>query len=166
MKKYMLAVALLLSVAGAAAGNDSCGAVVSTPVVEVCPPPAPVCTPAPADCAAPAQVAVSRDPEVYYEVPVMKKVKAQEVYTVNEKRTKVEMEVKTKIVKPNSPRLVRTARGGSGSRPMKVHKDLPREKTYLKPMKTVYEVPVTKTRDITIDVEEKTLVPASKMNMR
>lgn len=164
MKKYMLVVALLLSVAGFSAANDACGTVVSTPV-QTCPPPAPVCTPAPAACAAPAQAAVSRDPEVYYEVPVTKKVKAQEVYTVNEKRTKVEMEVKTRLTKPNAPRIVRSAKNPNG-RPMKVHKDLPREQTYLKPLKTVYEVPVTKTREITIEVEEKTLVPASKMRFR
>lgn len=176
MNKILLAAAVVLGVtASVFAADGDCGPVVSEPLPiagSVCPAPvevpavcaapvAPVC-PAPAT---PAPVcAASSEPEVYYEVPVQKKIFVDEAYTVEVKRTKVEKEVRTKLIKPNSPRLARVATGNRMD--MRIHKDVHREKRYLKPVKVTYTEPVTKTRKIPVVVEETTLVPATKMRGR
>ncbi|MCD8351786.1 MAG: hypothetical protein LUC93_14355 [Planctomycetaceae bacterium] len=100
--------------------------------------------------------------DVYYEVPVTKTIVADEVYTAMEKRTRTIHEVKVKTVKPNSARLARPVTPSRGVMPV-MTKEKERQKVYLDPYKEKYEVPVTKTRKIKIQVEEKQLIPASKM---
>ena len=149
MKKLFLASVLFLA-GSAAFAADEC-AVVSTPV----------CDPMPSVCSAPAAGELEN---VYYEVPVRKKIVLDEVYTVEEKRTKIEKEVRTKTINPNSPRVARVVKGNTAT--VKLHRDLHREETYIQPVKVVYTVPVTKTRKVTAEVEEMELIPASKMHRR
>ncbi|MCD8138486.1 MAG: hypothetical protein LUE17_01685 [Planctomycetaceae bacterium] len=103
--------------------------------------------------------------DVYYEVPVTKTIIADEVYTAMEKRTRTVHEVKVKTVKPTSARLARSVTPSRGVTPV-MNKEKERQKVYLDPYKEKYEVPVTKTRKIKLQVEEKQLIPASKMKGR
>lgn len=119
--------------------------VVSTPISSTC-------APAPTTC----QTTTSA-PEVFYQVPVKKKVWAEEQYTVNEKHVEHAKEVITKIIEPNRPRAARVAKK-TGS-PVVAYKDPHHEKTYLKPIKIETIVPVTKTRKVAVEIEEQTLIP-------
>ncbi len=103
--------------------------------------------------------------DVYYEVPVKKTIIADEVYTAMEQRTRTVHEVKVKTVKPNSARLARPVTPSRGVMPV-MTKEKERQKVYLDPYKEKYEVEVTKTRKIKLQVEEKQLIPASKMKGR
>lgn len=100
--------------------------------------------------------------DVYYEVPVTKTIIADEIYTKMEKRSRTIHEVKVKTVKPNSARLARPVTPSRGVVAV-MTKEKERQKVYLEPHKEQYEVPVTKTRKIKLQVEEKQLIPASKM---
>lgn len=96
--------------------------------------------------------------------PVKKKVWVEEEYTVEETRTAVQEELRTKIIKPKAPRLakVKSVYGAS----IIVHKDLPREKTYTKKVKVKYTEPVTKKRKVAQEVEEYEMVPQQRRARR
>lgn len=141
MKKLIAATACFLVVSGVGFACDVC-----VPK-QVCVQPAPVCAP-------PAE-------EVYYVVPVTKKVMVDEVYETTETRTRDEIEIHTKTVKARSPRLVRIANRGGPVLGVSFDKD--REVEYEKKVQTKYTVPVTKTRKVAMEVVEETLVPQSKM---
>ena len=149
MKKLLIASMLFLA-SSAAAFAAEC-AVVSTPI----------CEPTPPVCSAPVAGELEN---VYYEVPVRKKIMVEEVYTAEEKRTRIDNEVRTKLIKPNSPRVARVVQGNTAT--VKLHKDLHREKTYIKPVRVVYTEPVTRTRKVVAEVEEMELIPASQMHRR
>lgn len=105
-----------------------------------------------------------RSTEAYRMVPVRKKVWVEEEYTVNETRTEVEQELRTKVIKPNSPRLarVKTAYGVN----LETYRERPREKTYVKPVKVKYSVPVTKTRKVAKEIEEYQMVSEKRARRR
>lgn len=136
-------------------------------VVDAC---VPACEPVVQACALPEAAAtpvVAASPvvapaveEAYHVVPVKKTMMVEEVYTVNEKRTKTEIQLRTRTIKPNAPRLVRSAARPNGN-VVEVRKDKPREKTYEKKVKVKYEEAVAKTRMVPMQFEEYELIPAS-----
>lgn len=194
MKKLLLTALFVAMVCGIAAAADSnpsllintplpapvpCAAPVEpvcAPAPPVCPPPAPA--PAPA-CPAPAVANVCAPREEIKVVPVKRKVYVDEVYTVNEKRTEMvdeirtrtatrkvpvivpvtKAEVKLSVVEPcsgNAPRLSRQIK--KKVVPVTKMETETYTETYTAKVKQTTEVPVVKTRRVSKTVDEVQLV--------